>query len=180
MNLKTIIHDIETLKEFFLVSAMDVETGMYYEFEVNKNVNQLNKFIRFTEAFKEHYWVGYNNLRFDSQVIEWILRNYEEWEELGALEVCAKIAQKAADVIHDANYEVLPEFSEYNLSLKQIDLFKINHFDNKNRLVSLKRLQFEMDLENIEEMPIHHNKENLTDEDIVLIKDYCKNDIFST
>jgi len=180
MNLKTIIYDIETLKEFFLVSAMDVETGMYYEFEVNKNVNQLNKFIRFTKEFKDHYWVGYNNLRFDSQVIEWILREYEHWEELGALEVCAKIAQKAADVIHDANYEVLPEFSEYNLSLKQIDLFKINHFDNKNRRVSLKRLQFEMDLENIEEMPIHHNKENLTDEDIMLIKEYCKNDISST
>jgi hypothetical protein len=178
--MKILIHDIETLKEFFLVGVMDVETGMYYEFEVNKNVNQLVKFVRFAQAHKQYHWVGYNNLRFDSQGIEWILRNYEEWEELEALQVCAVIAQKAADVIHDANYEVLPEFSEYKLSLKQIDLFKINHFDNKNRRVSLKRLEFEMDLENIEEMPIHHNKENLTDEEIVLIKDYCKNDIHAT
>jgi hypothetical protein len=178
--MKILIYDIETLKEFFLVGVMDVETGMYYEFEVNKNVNQLVKFVRFAQAHKQYHWVGYNNLRFDSQVVEWILRNHEEWEELGSLEVCAKIAQKAADVIHDANYEVLPEFSEYKLSLKQIDLFKINHFDNKNRRVSLKRLEFEMDLENIEEMPIHHNKENLTDEEIVLIKDYCKNDIHAT
>jgi len=178
--MKILIHDIETLKEFFLVGVMDVETGMYYEFEVNKNVNQLDKFVRFAENHKDYYWVGYNNLRFDSQVIEWILRNHEEWEELGSLEVCAKISQKAADVIHDANYEVLPEFSEYKLSLKQIDLFKVHHFDNKNRRVSLKRLEFEMDLENIEEMPIHHSKENLTDEEIVLIKDYCKNDIHAT
>jgi len=178
--MKILIYDIETLKEFFLVGVMDVETGMYYEFEVNKNVNQLVKFVRFAQAHKQYHWVGYNNLRFDSQVIEWILRNYEEWEELEALQVCAIIAQKAADVIHDANYEVLPEFSEYKLSLKQIDLFKVHHFDNKNRRVSLKRLEFEMDLENIEEMPIHHNKENLTDEEIVLIKDYCKNDIHAT
>ena len=178
--MKVLIYDIETLQEFFLVSIYDVEVGSYHEFQVNKNTNQLGKLIRFIDYYKDYYWVGYNNLRFDSQVIEWVLRNHEEWEELGALEVCAKIAQKAADVIHDANYEVLPEFSEFKLSTKQIDLFKINHFDNKNRRVSLKRLQFEMDLENIEEMPIHHTKNNLTDDDIQLIRDYCRNDIMST
>jgi hypothetical protein len=178
--MKVLIYDIETLQEFFLVSIYDVQTQEYYEFQVNKNINQLDKLIRFIDSHKDYYWVGYNNLRFDSQVIEWVYRNHEDWEELGALEVCAKIAQKAADVIHDANYEVLPEFSEFKLSTKQIDLFKINHFDNKNRRVSLKRLQFEMDLENIEEMPIHHTKSNLTDEDIQLIRDYCRNDIMST
>jgi hypothetical protein len=178
--MKVLIYDIETLQEFFLVSIYDVDTKDYYEFQVNKNVNQLGGLIRFIDSHKDYYWVGYNNLRFDSQVIEWVLINHENWEELGALEVCAKIAQKAADVIHDANYEVLPEFSEFKLSTKQIDLFKINHFDNKNRRVSLKRLQFEMDLENIEEMPIHHTKSNLTDDDIQLIRDYCRNDIMST
>ena len=178
--MKVLIYDIETLTEFFLVSVYNVQTQEYYEFQVNKNINQLGGLIRFIDSHKDYYWVGYNNLRFDSQVIEWVYRNYEDWEELGALEVCAKIAQKAADVIHDANYEVLPEFSEFKLSTKQIDLFKINHFDNKNRRVSLKRLQFEMDLENIEEMPIHHTKSNLTDDDIQLIRDYCRNDIMST
>jgi len=178
--MKVIIYDIETLQEFFLVGALDVQTGEYHEWEVNKNVNQLTKFVRFTETHKDYYWVGYNNLRFDSQVIEWVLRSHENWEELAALEVCAKIAQKAQDVIHDANYEVLPEFSEYALTLKQIDLFKVHHFDNKNRRVSLKRLEFEMDLENIEEMPIHHTKTNLSDEDIQMIKSYCKNDVSAT
>ncbi len=117
---KVLIYDIETLQEFFLVSVYDVEVGSYHEFQVNKNTNQLGKLIRFIDYYKDYYWVGYNNLRFDSQVIEWVYRNHEEWEELGALEVCAKIAQKAADVIHDANYEVLPEFSEFKLSTKQI------------------------------------------------------------
>jgi hypothetical protein len=47
-------------------------------------------------------------------------------------------------------------------------------------MVSLKRLEFEMDLENIEEMPIHHSKTNLTDEEIQMTKDYCKNDVMAT
>ena len=175
-----LIYDIETMKELFLIGIYDPENKKYHEFEVSKNKNQLDAFIRFTEIYRDLYWVGYNNLRFDSQVVEWIIRNHEHWHELSSLEVCAKIAQKAADVIHDANYDVFPEYREEWLTLKQIDIFKVNHYDNKNRMVSLKRLEFELDLENIEEMPIHHSKTNMTTEEIQLTKDYCKNDVMAT
>jgi hypothetical protein len=175
-----VIYDIETMKELFLVGIQDVVTDEYHEFEVSKFKNDLSKFVKFTETHKDYYWVGYNNLRFDSQVIEWVLRNCEYWHDLSGLEIAAKIAEKAADVIHDANYDVFPEYRESDLSLRQLDLFKIHHFDNKNRRVSLKRLEFEMDLENIEEMPIHHSKTDMTHEEIELTKDYCKNDVFAT
>ena len=178
--MNVLIYDIETMKELFLVGIYLPKEDTYFEFEVSKNKDELAKFVEFTELFGHYYWVGYNNLRFDSQVIEWILRNQEYWNELSSLEIAARIAQKAEDVIHDANYDVFPEYRESDLTLKQIDLFKIHHFDNKNRRVSLKRLEFEMDLENIEEMPIHHSKTNLTDEEIQLTKDYCKNDVYAT
>jgi DNA polymerase elongation subunit (family B) len=174
-----LVYDIETMQELFLVGVYDPVKEEYLEFEVSKNKNELDSFVSWAQS-TDCYWVGYNNLRFDAQVIEWILRNYQDWHELTALETVAKIAQKAADVIHDANYDVFPEYREEWLTLKQIDLFKINHYDNKNRMVSLKRLEFEMDLENIEEMPIHHSKTNLTDEEIQMTKDYCKNDVMAT
>jgi hypothetical protein len=179
MKDNVIIFDIETMQELFLVVCM-VPGKAGKSFQVSKWKNQLDAFVRYTEANPDAYWVGYNNLRFDSQVVEWILRNYDNWHELSNLEITAKIAQKAADVIHDANYDVFPEYREHELSLKQIDLFKINHYDNKNRMVSLKRLEFEMDLENIEEMPIHHSKTNMTKEDIELTIDYCFNDVDAT
>jgi hypothetical protein len=178
--MEALIYDIETMQELFLIGIYNPENKKYQEFEVSRDRNQLDAFVRFAEIYKDYYWVGYNNLRFDSQVVEWILRNHEHWHELSALEVCAKIAQKAADVIHDANYDIFPEYREEWLTLKQIDIFKINHYDNKNRMVSLKRLEFEMDLENIEEMPIHHSKTNMTPEEIQLTKDYCRNDVMAT
>ena len=178
--MNVLIYDIETLKELFLIVIYNPESDVTYEFQVSRWTNQLDGFIRFTEQHDEHYWVGYNNLRFDSQVVEHIIRNYEDWHELSGLDICAKIAQKAADTIHDANYDVFPEYREEWLSLKQLDLFKINHYDNKNRMVSLKRLEFEMDLENIEEMPIHHTKENMTQDDIAITIDYCRNDVMAT
>lgn len=175
-----LIYDIETLKEMFLLVVYSPSKDGYYEFEVNKWNNNLSSMMNFIEEHKEYYWVGYNSLRFDSQVIEWIIRNQHEWNELSGLDICAKISQKAQDVIHDANFEVFPEYKEEWLSLKQIDLFKLSHYDNKNRLVSLKRLEFEMDMENIEEMPIHHNKENLTAEERIDVIRYCKNDVLAT
>jgi hypothetical protein len=178
--MNVLIYDIETMQELFLIGIYNPESKTYTEFEVSKDKNQLDGFMRFIEQHPEYYWVGYNNLRFDSQVIEWILRNYDDWHELTALETAAKIAQKAADVIHDANYDVFPEYREEWLTLKQIDLFKLNHYDNKNRMVSLKRLEFEMDLENIEEMPIHHTKTNMTLEEVQLTREYCKNDVMAT
>ena len=178
--MNVLIYDIETLKELFLIVIYNPESDVTYEFQVSRWTNQLDGFMRFTEQHDEHYWVGYNNLRFDSQVVEHIIRNYEDWHELSGLDICAKIAQKAADTIHDANYDVFPEYKEEWLSLKQIDLFKVNHYDNKNRMVSLKRLEFEMDLENIEEMPIHHTKENMTQDDVAITIDYCRNDVMAT
>ena len=176
---EVIIYDIETMKECFIVVCMQPEQTPK-SFVVSQWQNQLDAFIKYTEENKEAYWVGYNNLRFDAQVVEWIIRNHEWWHRLSGLEICAKIAQKAQDVIHDANYDVFPEYREWDLSLKQIDLFKIHHYDNKNRRVSLKRLEFEMDLENIEEMPIHYAKTNLTRDEVFLSLQYCFNDVDAT
>lgn len=175
-----LIYDIETLKEMFLVGIYCPYEDTYHEFEVSKSKYELDKFVEFTEKYKDFYWVGYNNLRFDSQVVEWILRKCQDWGEKSNLEVAAMIAQKAQDVIDDANYDVFAEYREEELTLKQIDVFKIHHFDNKNRRVSLKRLEFEMDLENIEEMPIHHTKVGMTLDDRKLTRQYCRNDVMAT
>jgi hypothetical protein len=178
--MKVLCYDIETMQELFLINVLDPELHEQHEFMVSAWHNNLDAFVKFIEEHPDHYWVGYNNLRFDSQVVEWVIRNYENWHHLTNLVICAKIAQKAQDVIHDANYDVFPEYRESDLSMKQIDLFKVNHYDNKNRMVSLKRLEFEMDLENIEEMPIHHTKTNMTQEEIELTREYCRNDVFAT
>ena len=174
-----IIYDIETMQECFIVVCMEPNKTPK-SFTISKWQNQLDAFVKYTDIHKNAHWVGYNNLRFDAQVVEWILRNYEYWHDLTGLEICAKIAQKAADVIHDANYDVFPEYREWELSLQQLDLFKIHHYDNKNRRVSLKRLEFEMDLENIEEMPIHHSKTGMTRDEVFQTLQYCFNDVDAT
>ena len=175
-----IVTDIETMVEYFLCVCYDPQKNKYHKFQVSKWKNTLDRMIQFFEQKNDHYFVTYNGLRFDGQVIEYIIRNYEDWHELSGLEICSKISQFAQDVIHDSNYGVFPKYRESELSFKILDLFEINHYSNKNRMVSLKRLEFEMDLENIEEMPIHHTKTNMTKEEVALTIDYCFNDVDAT
>lgn len=176
---EVVVHDIETLKEVFCLVCF-VPGEPMQKFEISRWKNDLYAMMKFVETYKEFYWVGYNNLRFDAQVLEWIFRNYENWFDKTGKEICEMIHQKANDVIDDANYEVFAEFREKELTLKQIDLFKINHYDNKNRMVSLKRLEFEMDLEDIEEMPINPAATDLTRETVVKVIKYCMNDVMAT
>lgn len=178
--MKVLIYDIETLKELFLVNIYNPEDDKSYEFMVSKYYDNLSKLIEFIDLHKQYYWVGYNNLRFDAQVMTYIYRQSESWQERTSMEVCAMISQKAQDTISDANFDKFPEYRDFELFAPQLDLFKIHHYDNKNRRVSLKRLEFEMDLENIEEMPIHHSQTDLTKDDTNIIREYCANDVHAT
>jgi hypothetical protein len=177
---KLFVGDIETLKEMFLFCVYIPEIDMNISFQVNKNKNQLDEMMRFFDDYQEYYFVSYNGIRFDSQVLEFIIRNYHKWQELGWKEICSLIYQKAQDTIDDSNHDIFPEYREEQLSIKQLDLFTISGYNNKNKLVSLKRLMFEMDQELIEELPIPHDKEDLSDDDINDIIHYCHNDIKAT
>lgn len=178
--MKIIVYDIETMRAMFLFSAYDPQTDTWFDFEISKNRNDLYALMTFLSVYKEYYFVGYNCLRFDSQVVEWIHRTYEYWFDFSNEEIVYKIYQKAQDVIDDANYEIFPDYKENELSFLQIDLFTIWHFNNENRRTSLKALEFAMNLENIEEMPIDHKQEELSDDEITAIIDYCHNDIRAT
>ncbi len=82
--------------------------------------------------------------------------------------------------LFDSNYGLFPPYREKWLWAEQLDLFKLAHYDNKNRMVSLKRLEFEMDMLNIEEMPIHHTQLNFTEDEIQETVNYCWNDVDAT
>lgn len=175
-----VVYDIETLKDMFLMSLYDPVEKVMYDIELSQYRLDINSFKELMDKYTSHYWVGYNNLRFDSQVIEYIIRNVDNWESLPGSEISQKIHQKAQDVIDDANYEIAPEYREDHLTFKQIDLFTIWHFNNENRRTSLKAIEFAIDFENIEEMPIDHKKDKLSSVERQQIIAYCHNDVMAT
>src|SRR5690606_10979645 len=110
--MKVLMYDEETLLEYFLIVFYKPEDKSWYSFGVNRWKNQLDALMKFLEEHEDYYQVGYNNLGFDAQILEYIVRNHKDWYDLANLEICRIIHQKAQDTIANQSYGLFTEYRE--------------------------------------------------------------------
>lgn len=178
--MKIRVYDIECFNVMFYFLAYDPETKEYHSFEISRWKNDLYALCKYLEDRDFDYLVGYNSLSYDSQVCEFIVRNAQNWHDLNGDQICRKIKRFSNDTIHDSNYGLFSKYKEEELTVPQIDPFKIMHYDNENRRTSLKWLEYMMNCDDLEEMPFEHDDETLTRRDCLQVQDYCKKDVIAT
>jgi hypothetical protein len=178
-ELKIAIADIETLKECAMFGFYDFENNNWHIFEISKFQNDLYAFVKFYNKSNWDRIVWYNGIDFDTQVIQYILNNYQKWYDLTNFDIYKLIYDQAQKVIENKKYGIFNEFREESMEIKPIDVYTVLGLDNEARRSSLKKCAFQLD-EEVEEMPIHHSAENLTLEDLVQVREYMKNDILVT
>ena len=175
------VMDYETLSNCFLGVFESVNSEEQHIFVVHESRNDLVELLAFFErnvSFDEWH-VSFNGLSFDSQITEYIIRNKYELLDEPAETVAKFIYAKAQAIITNQNENKFSEFSPKDLHIKQIDVFKLNHWDNPAKRSSLKWIQYTMDWLNIKDMPIHHAS-SITEDQIESIISYCINDVKST
>jgi len=182
MDRKHWVMDYETLLNCFIAVFEDIKSEHREIFVIHKERNDCLEFITFLERniLLEEWHVSFNGLAFDAQVTEHILENKEQLLEMSGEDVALFIYGKAQDTIRKQNEGEWAEFAPWKMQIKQIDVFKLNHWDNPAKRTSLKWAQFGMDWQNIQDMPIHHSTEIKTLEQIDSIIGYCINDVAST
>ena len=160
-----IAYDIETYKHCFTFYAIHVDTGQEWYFEISEYRNDLKTFIMFFDICIDMKvtWVGYNNIGFDYPVVHWIYKSH-----MIESVTCSSIHDKATQIIKSDSFSstIWPNDRLVN----QLDLYKIHHFDNRARATSLKVLEFNMRMDNIEDLPFPVDAE-LSESDIVILKD---------
>ena len=151
-------------------------------FVVHESRNDFQDFLKFlnTSVAKKEWHISFNGLSFDAQITQKILDNQTELSKLSIDELVKWIYSYAQSVIDKSNKGEFLHYAPYKLKIKQIDLFKLNHWDNKAKMSSLKWIQYSMDWQNVEEMP-HQHYEPVTDcNTLNSVIDYCINDVMST
>jgi len=168
MNYKDdiIVFDLETIKGFFLACFYIPDTEQFIKFRVNKNKNDLFDFIDFIKNNTSKYFVGYNTIGFDGQVVQFIFDNYSKWVDLDNLQISSLISKFSSDLIENQSYGLFPPYKEENIIIKQIDTPRVWHFFNENKRVSLKQLEFELRSPVIENFEVEPDKLDFTDEEI--------------
>lgn len=151
-NPRDYIYDIETYPNCFTFAAKHEFTGERYLFEFSYRKNQLADLMGFLQSLhlNKSRMVGYNNLHFDYPVIHFILQYF--W--CGAVDTLTPymIYEKATSIIFSNNpfEHMIWDNERY---VEQLDLLKIHHFDNNAKRTSLKMLEFNMRVHNIEDLP---------------------------
>lgn len=159
-------YDLETLHDFFCGVFKNNDDVQIFEISYRKNESE--QFIKFLQE-ECLGLIGYNNIAFDSQIIQYIWYNRKN---ITAQEI-ARFAQKVIE-------SKWPIFKEKDLVIPNLDIYKILHLDNKNRMVGLKWCQFMIDWPNVEDMPFNHNNKVVTEDQANSIISYCVNDVAST
>ena len=143
--------------------------------------SQFDEFIDFINQHleKDEWHISYNGLAFDSQITQYILENYKDWQYHTNDEI-ARLIYRYAQIVINGQEERKVDYPEWKLFINQIDLFKMNHWDNAAKRSSLKWIQYSMDWDNVEDMPLHHTHEITTVKELEMVVKYCINDVEST
>jgi hypothetical protein len=168
--MKTVVYDIENFPNFISYYDVDVETGEEKVFVIHESRNELEQLVRYLEEPKIS--VGFNNVYYDREVKERLEYGYDRWKRM-------PVNEFLANFYRDMQVYMANEERGFYSGDSEIDLYLINHFNNKARSTSLKALQVSIFWHNVQDMPIHH--ETMITEDLIpQILDYNRNDVLST
>lgn len=167
-----VVYDIETYPNTFTLIATHTITERTWLFEISDRRNDVAMLRRFMDTLRAHNcrMVGFNNLGFDYPVLHAIYSYHHI--------TVTDIYNKAMDIIKSGN-KFAHMVWDNDQVVPQIDLYKIHHFDNKARATSLKVLEFNMRMDNIEDLPFPVGT-MLTDEQKDILIEYNRHDVKAT
>ena len=178
------IWDIETFPNICTFMFIKSDGSDEHLFEISSRKNEIDLLLVFLRSVKSknERLVGFNSLGFDYVVLHWILKKAVVCKsENKTLKVTAnqvyRYAMKVIDSKRGGEYGI--NVRKEDILIKQLDLFKMCHFDNKAKLTSLKLLEFNMRLDNIEDLPFPVG-EKLTSDEMDVLVSYNKWDVLAT
>ena len=171
MNENIVVYDIETMINLFTITFYEVSKDEYHQFVIHDELlNESENLYKYLEYLyiNNCVLVGFNNYEFDYPVIHYMIDEHV---------TSSKSIYEKAQFVIDNYFNGIPNWKAY---YRQVDLFRINHFNNPARSQSLKGLQINMQLEDVRDMPYKHTHIITTIEEINEVLSYNKWDVYST
>lgn len=171
------VYDLEQLINFHSYYGIDPITKKETCFVIHPSRNDFDEYYEFlTNRKKLTGMVGFNNLSYDYSLIHEILTNPDIKANRSDPDQINLILYKVSQKAISSQFPLVPQWEQL---IPQLDLYKIHHFDNKNKRVSLKSLQVFMKFDNVEDLEIDWNKP-VKEYEIPIILKYNRNDVIST
>lgn len=164
----TWIYDLETYPNCFQAVFYNISTFEWKIYEISDRKNEINE-LRLLLYSENLQLIGFNNINFDYPVLHnTILSNNKDWTSYNIYNEVVKIIETKYSSIWDNQ-----------IKIPQLDLYRIWHYDNKNKSTSLKWLEFAMRSPDVRDLPFKVGSELTNDEKDELLS-YCQHDVKET
>lgn len=178
------VYDIETYPNCFTFATCYASGAGKRVFEISSRKDETQELLAFLRKVKQagHRMVGFNNLGFDYPVVHHILKKSSDAVK-GQFDLRVtpaelyRVAMKIIEQMKTSKFGANIRASD--VMLRQVDLFKVHHFDNAARMTSLKMLEFNMRSDSIEDLPFPVGTV-LTDEEMDVLIHYNFKDVAET
>lgn len=176
------VMDYETVINCFVAVFEHYRKDERKIFVIHDQQDDFGDLIQFlNDCVKNKQWhISFNGLAFDAQITHWILDKQTKLATFSTEDRITAIYNYAQSVINKSDRNEFQDYPPFKMKIKQIDLFKMNHWDNKAKMSGLKWVQYSMDWENVEEMPHPHYQPIVSSETLNDTIWYCINDVRST
>jgi len=167
--------DLETFKTCFVFNGKFEGDSTVHTFEISRRRNDRDKLLQWLTFLKNDnvHMVGFNSLGFDHPILHELVNAPYTFD-------AAKAYALGTQIIMSGNYGKPQSYIPMSERIApQIDLVKINHFDNANKRTPLKSLQVAMRSESVEDLPFPPDMD-LTDEQMDKLIAYGIHDVLET
>lgn len=169
------VYDIETFSNLFTMVAYCPAKDDYLEFVIHEIGEGRNDFMllrRFLESGPA--LVGFNNLKFDGQVLEHMLR--------GKIKTAEEIYAFAQEIIDRQRvYKFDLEYNHWDKKLNELDLMALNHYGiGTAKTTSLKWLGFTMRRKSMADLPFDHTHKVTSETQVQNVIKYNYKDVDDT
>lgn len=179
-----IIYDLESYPNVFSYCGVNSDGTDIKVFEISDRKNETKELLQELRRLvvEKKSLVGFNNVGFDYNLIHYIIEEAKKAKSKGVeLKLSAKkLYNQTQKIINSYKGDGFGmKVREEEVVIPQIDLYLINHFDNKAKATSLKTLEVNMRSENVEDLPFAVGT-NLDDEEKDILIKYNKHDVLQT
>ena len=169
------IWDLETYPNVFTMAVEHAASPMRWAFEISDWRNDSRAIIEFVQwlASRGARMVGFNSIGFDYPILHTLCR-------MGHSDALT-LYQKAQAIIGAQEDEDrwIHSVKPTDRLVKQVDLYRIFHFDNKAKATGLKVLEFNMRSDNISDLPYPVGT-HLTLDQLPTLRTYNAHDVSKT
>ena len=179
------IYDLESYPNCFTMTIVHASGKHLRQYEISDRKDEtegLANCLRYLVKNKCRM-VGYNNLSYDYTLIHEIIKELvaAKSEKRSPKITASRMYKLTTDIIKkmndsDGKWYGVREDEHF---IKQVDLYKIHHFDNAAKATSLKMLEVNMRSENVEDLPFDVGK-RLVDREMDILLKYNKHDVMET